>query len=222
MLMVLMVPLTSLAIGLAGVAPAHGSLRPSTSGIDSRRPVAAGGASAPAGAGEVMPLATTTGTDDRWILPASGPLGALFRPPAVRWGPGHRGVDIAAGVGATVMAPRDGVIAFVGVVVDRGVVTINHPGGLRSSLEPVVSTLGVGDAVSRGDDVGVVTAERAHCAGCLHWGVRRGAVYVDPLDLLGREPVGLLPSGLRPGRPLEGMCAAGASRPCASVRSGTP
>ena len=212
----------SLAIGLAGVMPAHGSLAPGPRAVDTSSPVAANAVPSPVDAADVTPFVRTTGPAGRWALPASGPIAGLFLPPAVRWGPGHRGVDIAAAVGATVAAPRDGTVAFVGVVVDRGVVTIDHPGGLRSSLEPVLSDLSVGDEVSRGDDVGVITAERAHCAGCLHWGVRRGSVYLDPLDLLGREPVALLPSGLSPGPPLEGTCAAGASPPCASERSETP
>jgi hypothetical protein len=37
----------------------------------------------------------------------------------------------------------------------------------------------------------------SHCAPrtCLHWGVRLGSRYVDPLTLLGRGPPVLLPLG---------------------------
>jgi hypothetical protein len=36
-------------------------------------------------------------------------------------------------------------------------------------------------------------------AACLHWGLRRGADYLDPLALLGLGPVRLLPvDGLTP------------------------
>ena len=45
--------------------------------------------------------------------------------------------------------------------------------------------------------VGVVGHEPGHCAPrtCLHLGVRRGENYVDPLSLLGRRRVVLLPLG---------------------------
>ncbi len=157
-----------------------------------------------------------------WRLPAAGEVAALFVAPSIRWGPGHRGIDIAARVGARVVAPRPGVVVFVGTVVDRGVVTLRHAGGLRTSLEPVSATVVVGQSVTAGEEIGVVSPDRAHCPGCLHWGVRAGTDYVDPLSLLAREPVVLLPAGISPGRPPGGTCAAGASPRCASGRSATP
>lgn len=120
----------------------------------------------------------------------------LFDPPAERWSRGHRGVDLEASVGAAVLAPADGTVAFVGRVVDRGVVTIEHPGGLRTSLEPVTGTVGVGDVVRAGAVVGVLEEGAGHCVSvsCLHWGVRDRGAYVDPLALLGRRgTVRLLP-----------------------------
>ncbi|NTW39650.1 MAG: M23 family metallopeptidase [Cellulomonadaceae bacterium] len=128
-------------------------------------------------------------------LPVDGPVVATFRAPAQRWGPGHRGVDLMTEVGAGVLAPADGTITFSGVVVDRSVVTITHPDGLRTSLEPVVSTLEVGDRVTAGDAVGTVQDAPGHCPqACVHWGVRQGDTYLDPLSLLeGAGPVVLLP-----------------------------
>ncbi|MDT0166267.1 M23 family metallopeptidase [Actinotalea sp. AC32] len=119
----------------------------------------------------------------------------LFDPPAQRWSRGHRGVDVETGWGGLVLAPADGTVAFVGRVVDRGVVSIDHAGGLRSSLEPVAATVATGDVVAAGDVIGVVEERSAHCPGpCLHWGVRRGGTYVDPLGLLaGARDVRLLP-----------------------------
>ncbi|MGL3806612.1 M23 family metallopeptidase [Paeniglutamicibacter sp. R2-26] len=104
-----------------------------------------------------------------------------FDPPAQRWLSGHRGADLAAGPGAPVLAPAGGVVSFVGVVVDRPVVVLDHGGGLRSSFEPVRSTLGVGAIVDAGDEIGMV-ATGSHCSRlCMHWGLRLFEEYIDPL-----------------------------------------
>ncbi len=136
----------------------------------------------------------------RWtwpLLPQPEVVGR-FDPPEVRWGAGHRGVDLAATVGQEVLAPADGTVTFRGVVVDRGVLVIETAGGLRTTFEPVDSALTVGTAVARGQPVGTVAGTPGHCAPatCLHWGVLRGDVYLDPLVLLGAVHVVLLP--LRP------------------------
>ncbi len=120
----------------------------------------------------------------------------LFDRPTSAWGPGHRGIDIDAGAGDPILAPADGEVTFAGVVVDRGVVTIDHGRALRSSVEPIVPTVQVGDRVRAGDLVGLVSEEPGHCAPatCVHWGVRLGGEYVNPLDVLdGYGPVVLLP-----------------------------
>lgn len=132
----------------------------------------------------------------RYRVPVAGIVEREFDAPEARWAAGHRGVDLAAAVGAAVAAPADGRVTFAGTVVDRGVVTVTHPDGRRSSLEPVVASVAVGDAVAAGDVVGTVQDVAGHCAprACLHWGVREGDRYVDPLGLLPeRGPVVLLP-----------------------------
>ena len=128
------------------------------------------------------------------------PLGVLelvrgFEPPAERWGAGHRGVDLAAAIGQPVLAPGPGSVTFVGSVAGRGVVTIAHPDGLRSSLEPVDASVEVGDSVAAGQEVGEIESARGHCAptACVHWGVRDGETYVNPLRLLRSGPSVLLP-----------------------------
>jgi murein DD-endopeptidase MepM/ murein hydrolase activator NlpD len=84
----------------------------------------------------------------------------------------------------------------------KHIVVVAHPDGLRSTLEPVVATVERGSTVAAGQVVGTVTTAPAtadnpgHCApdDCLHWGVRRGDVYLDPLTLLGAAPpIVLLP-----------------------------
>lgn len=120
---------------------------------------------------------------------------ALFDPPAQRWLAGHRGIDMGAPEGTAVLSPGEGRVAYASVVVDRGVVTVDHGGGWVSSLEPVTASLAVGTVVVAGQPLGVVGTGRTHCAPrCLHWGVRFEGDYVDPLDVIaGFGPVGLLP-----------------------------
>lgn len=121
---------------------------------------------------------------------------ALFDPPPAPWAAGHRGIDLAAAPGGEVRAPADGVVAFAGRVVDRGVLTIDHGAGVVTSFEPVMVAVTVGTRVARGDVVATLGPEQGHCAPtpCLHWGVRVDGEYADPLDLLaGFGPVALLP-----------------------------
>lgn len=138
------------------------------------------------------------GATDPWrYVP---PLGALelvrgFEPPAERWGAGHRGVDLAAAIGQPVRAPGPGTVTFAGSVAGRGVVTVAHPDGLRSSLEPVDASVAVGDEVAAGQEIGEIESAAGHCApsACLHWGVRDGDTYINPLRLLRTGPTVLLP-----------------------------
>ncbi len=135
-----------------------------------------------------------------WQWPVDPPR-SVVRPyvaPATPYSAGHRGVDLRATDGGTVYAPADGVVHFSGIVVDRPVLSIRHPGGLISSYEPVESALASGTAVRRGEVVGMVLA--AHCvpAACVHMGVRLDGEYVSPLLYLGDVPR----SVLLPTRPL--------------------
>ena len=83
--------------------------------------------------------------------------------------------------GAPVTSPASGTVSFAGVVVDRPVITIDHGSGLRSSFEAVRSDLEPGAAVAEGDVLGWI--QPGHCtpAPCVHWGVRRGDEYLNPL-----------------------------------------
>jgi murein DD-endopeptidase MepM/ murein hydrolase activator NlpD len=83
------------------------------------------------------------------------------------------------------------------MVAGRPVVSIDHAGGLRTTYEPVDATVGAGQAVARGSPLGALAAGHAGCpaAACLHWGLRRGEVYLDPLTLLRPVRVRLLPLG---------------------------
>lgn len=129
-----------------------------------------------------------------WLWPTDGQqlVIAPFRAPAHDYGPGHRGMDVAAEPGSQVQSPADGVIAFRGTVVDRPLITIDHGRGYVTTLEPVASDLSPGDVVTAGDVLGVL-AQGGHAPrGTLHVGVRVDDVYVNPRGLFGRPPRAIL------------------------------
>jgi murein DD-endopeptidase MepM/ murein hydrolase activator NlpD len=94
-----------------------------------------------------------------------------------------------------VLSAGAGVVAFSGVIAGRGVITVRHLGGLRTTYEPVDDRLASGAVVPRGGTIGVVSAVAGHCAPltCLHWGAISGRTYRDPLSLLGFGRPILLP-----------------------------
>ena len=139
-----------------------------------------------------------------------------FLAPPQPWSPGHRGVDLAASAGQPVVSPHDGLVSFVGVIAGRPVLVVSHPGGLRSTLEPVTADWTVGVPVTRGQRIGSVAASAGAWSGspggaiptgpgavsseghcwpdtCVHWGVIRGDTYLDPAALVTGRVV-LLPS----------------------------
>ncbi|MFU8850273.1 murein hydrolase activator EnvC family protein [Micromonospora sp. SL1-18] len=118
-----------------------------------------------------------------------------FDPPPQPWLPGHRGVDLAAVPGVEVRAAGTGTVLFAGMVAGRPVVTVGHADGLRTTYEPVRPGLQVGAQVAAGTPIGALLAGHPGCPAeaCLHWGLRRGEEYLDPLALLGLGAVRLLP-----------------------------
>jgi len=111
----------------------------------------------------------------RWPLDGQPPVTRRFEPPPRPWLPGHRGVDLAARPGATVYAAGPGMVRFAGPVAGRGVVSIDHADGLRTTYEPVSPTVVAGQQVRAGDPIGSLDAGHPGCpvAACLHWGLRR-------------------------------------------------
>jgi hypothetical protein len=135
---------------------------------------------------------------ERWIWPlAPRPeVVRVFDPPEGPYGAGHRGIDLSGRIGQSVLAVADGRVRFVGMVAGRGVVVIEH-GDERSTYEPVIGAVDVGDRVRAGQVVGRLELVASHCwpSACLHLGRLTGETYLDPLELLvgGTGPVRLLP-----------------------------
>jgi murein DD-endopeptidase MepM/ murein hydrolase activator NlpD len=163
---------------------------------------------APAPTPERAPL-TPAATATDVSVPAIGrtwPVGTRptvlrgWEPPATTYGRGHRGVDLAAPAGTPVRAVVAGRVSFAGRVAGKGVVSVELTGtDLRTTYEPVTASVEKGDEVAAGEVVGTVEPAGSHCTTtCVHWGLRRGETYLDPLSLLPpwllrRGPSRLLP-----------------------------
>ena len=122
-----------------------------------------------------------------YMAPVPGAVVRGFDPPQTQFGAGHRGVDFAAAPGATVRAAADGVVTYAANLAGRGVIVVQHADGIRTEYEPVRPAVRVAAQVARGSVLGYVQGQHVGCApgACLHWGARRGAIYLDPLSLLG-------------------------------------
>lgn len=115
--------------------------------------------------------------------PVDRPVVDGFRRPQSEYGPGNRGVDYATEPGEEVRSPAAGEVTFAGQVGGTLHVVVLHADGLRSTLS-FLATVAVrrGERVAAGQVVGTA-------AGALHFGVRAGEEYLDPLGLLaGEEP----------------------------------
>lgn len=147
-------------------------------------------------AASVAPSPPADPADGEWPLQPPPAVVNGFSPPTDPWGPGHRGVDLAGGVGQRVHAALPGRVSYAGLVAGRGVVVVDH-GDTRTTYEPVLASVSAGEQVAAGSTLGTLTGVGSHClpAVCLHWGWLRGKTYLDPLDLVGAEggPVRLLP-----------------------------
>lgn len=129
-----------------------------------------------------------------WPLSPSPAVERSFEAPSSTWGAGHRGVDLAGRVGQPVRAALPGRVVFAGRIAGRGVVVVSH-GATRTTYEPVAAEVSTGEVVAAGAPIGVLELAGTHCLprACLHWGWIEGTTYLDPLRLLGTQPVRLLP-----------------------------
>jgi murein DD-endopeptidase MepM/ murein hydrolase activator NlpD len=171
------------------------------------RPTAPGGE-------PITPVALgTAATGDRDpsvpVLGRTWPVGTRpavlrgWKPPATVYGRGHRGVDLATPPGTPVRAVAAGRVSFAGRVAGKGVVSVELTGTgdppLRTTYEPVRASVQKGEEVAAGQVLGTTEPTGSHCTTpCVHWGLRSGETYLDPLSLLPpwllhRGPSRLLP-----------------------------
>ena|SRR5919108_5820609 len=123
--------------------------------------------------------------------PVSGPVLRPFEAPPDPYAPGHRGIDVGAPFGTTIMAPKDGVVAFAGWVGGSLYLSIDHPDGVRTTYSWLSSTtVSKGDPVGTGDPIGATGRGHVDVATPhLHFGARVGDTYIDPMLLLERGSV---------------------------------
>lgn len=145
-------------------------------------------------AGRVAPTTWT------WPLVPTPAVVRPFAPPPSPWLAGHRGVDLAGSVGQLVRSAGPGVVAFAGQVAGRPLLSVDHAAGLRTTYEPVEPSVPQGRAVAAGDTLGVLVGGHPGCpvAACLHWGLRRGETYLDPLLLVRTARMRLKPLSGQP------------------------
>jgi murein DD-endopeptidase MepM/ murein hydrolase activator NlpD len=134
-----------------------------------------------------------------WPLRPRPAVLRMFDAPSPNWSSGHRGVDLAGELDQPVYAAAAGTVVFAGELAGRTLVSIAHPGGLRTTYEPVRPAVRAGQLVDAGSAIGALITGHAGCsaAACLHWGAMWGAAsradYVDPLGLLASTRVRLKP-----------------------------
>jgi murein DD-endopeptidase MepM/ murein hydrolase activator NlpD len=128
--------------------------------------------------GGVPDAAEAVGRSVLYVPPVEAAIVDHFRPPPCRWCAGNRGIDYDTAPGTAVRASAPGVVTFAGRVGGDGFVVVGHADGLRTTygyLDAI--TVPAGAYVGRGTVVGTTV-------GRLHFGVRRGATYLDPELLL--------------------------------------
>jgi murein DD-endopeptidase MepM/ murein hydrolase activator NlpD len=135
----------------------------------------------------------------QWPLRPPPAVVRAFDAPSPNWNRGHRGVDLAGQPGQPVYAAGAATVVFAGMLAGRRLISLAHPGGVRTSYEPVEAGVRVGQRVAAGAVIGELAAGHPGCpvAACLHWGAMWGpasrADYIDPLGLLATTPIRLKP-----------------------------
>lgn len=125
----------------------------------------------------------------KWRAPLRGELSLArrFEKPPQNWNPGHRGVDLRTDASGVVLAANNGRVVFAGRVGGKNSISILHPGGIKTTYEPVIASVKKGDSVRSGQVIGRIGGPGGHCSPgtCLHWGALKLGEYIDPLTLLG-------------------------------------
>ncbi len=164
----------------------------------------------------LSPSALATSGQSAWVWPLQPTprVVAAFDPPVEVWHAGHRGVDLLGSGGQSVLAIGPGRVTFAGPLAGRGVVVVDH-GELRSTYEPVLAQVTVGERVPAGQPLGILQSVRSHCAPqtCLHLGLKRDQTYLDPLNVLPAREVRLKPldGEVAPALATRGSAVTGAS-----------
>ena len=122
-----------------------------------------------------------------FVWPARGRISGRFGAQRVYRGEPasyHGGVDVAAGAGAPVVAPADGVVVLApppGFSVEGNLVIIDHGHGLNSAFLHLSSaSVTAGQRVRQGEPIGRVGATGRASGPHLHWALTWEGARLDP------------------------------------------
>lgn len=130
------------------------------------------------------PASTVAATGWRW--PLIGSLTQRFGQSLTRYGY-HEGIDIDGDTGDAVRAARSGRVIVAGYADECGglQVRIDHGGGITSWYRHLSRVdVSVGEAATTGMVVGRVGNTGCSLGSHLHFAIRRGTTFVDPLAYL--------------------------------------
>ena len=130
-----------------------------------------------------------------FVWPARGRISGVFGSQRIYRGePGsfHSGVDVAAGAGAIVVAPADGVVVLAGppsFSLEGNLVIVDHGMGLNSAFLHLATTaVRVGQTLRQGDPIGTVGASGRATGPHLHWSMKWRDARVDPARMTDGPP----------------------------------
>jgi murein DD-endopeptidase MepM/ murein hydrolase activator NlpD len=137
----------------------------------------------------------TDGWRQRFAWPARGRISGQFGSQRIYRGEPaayHSGVDVAAGAGAPVVAPADGMVVLAGppaLSLEGNLIVIDHGMGLNSAfLHLATQAVRVGQIVRQGQLIGTVGASGRATGPHLHWSIKWNDARLDPALLAGPMP----------------------------------
>jgi murein DD-endopeptidase MepM/ murein hydrolase activator NlpD len=133
-----------------------------------------------------VPPARPAAAASAWQWPLNGPITQLFGQKLTKYGY-HQGLDINGETGDPIRAARAGTVVVAGRYDDcSGLqVTIDHGGGLQTWYRHMSRIdVKVGARVAAGTVIGAVGNTGCSLGSHLHFAVREGRTFVDPLRYL--------------------------------------
>jgi murein DD-endopeptidase MepM/ murein hydrolase activator NlpD len=118
-----------------------------------------------------------------WVRPSRGPLTSGYGP---RWGRMHRGIDFGAAYGSPIYAAAAGVVTYAGAEGGYGrLVTVRHEDGWVTAYGHMSRiVVRSGQRVTAGQVIAYVGSAGRSTGPHLHFEVRRGGAYLNPLSFL--------------------------------------
>jgi murein DD-endopeptidase MepM/ murein hydrolase activator NlpD len=125
---------------------------------------------------------------DRWVRPGNGRFTSGFK---FRWGRWHKGIDLAAPMGAPIVAAADGVVIYAGPASGFGrLVLIRHSSSVVTAYGHMSAyRTHVGAHVHAGELIALIGAAGDSTGPHLHFEVRINGVQVNPVPYLRKHGV---------------------------------